>query len=249
MNETGSLANWLPLRGRVRFDLAVPVARTVGVVSVVFGCGGSSVFAGDVGQMRFDIPAQSLTMALRAFAGATGAFGIYDGKLVADRQSAGLKGEFRPDAALAVLLEGTGLVAEYTAHDAFIVVAPSESATLQRSAEIALAALSSQSDPERRYSALLQHSLEGRLCSEPLTRPGSYRAAISVTIDARGTVQRLKLLSSTGDRQRDAAIVAVGSRTSVGAPPPSGMRQPFAMVILPRQSGAVLQCDATLGRD
>lgn len=233
----------------MRFDPVVSVARTVGAIPIVFGCGGSSAFAGDVEQMRFDIPAQSLTTALRAFASATGTFGIYDGKLVADRQSAGLNGNFRPTVGLAALLEGTGLAAEYVAKDAFIVVARSESVTLQRSAEIALAALSSQNDPERRYSALLQHSLEGTLCSEPLTRPGAYRAAISVTIDARGAVQRLKLLSSTGDRQRDAAIVAAGSRTSVGAPPPAGMRQPFAMVILPHQSGATLHCNATLGRD
>ncbi len=233
----------------MRFDPIISVARTMGAIPVVFGCGGFSAFAGDMGQMRFDIPAQPLTTALRAFASATGTFGIYDGKLVADRHSSGLNGTLRPDAALVALLEGTGLAAEYIAKDAFIVVAPSEGATLQRSSEIALAALSSQSDSERRYSALLQQSLEGTLCSQRLTRPGAYRAAISVTIDAHGTVQRLKLLSSTGDKQRDAAIVAVGSRTSVGAPPPSGMRQPFAMVILPHQSGAILQCNAMLGRD
>jgi TonB family protein len=221
----------------------------MGVISAIIGWGATNAFADErLPPLLFDIPSQSLSTALSAFAAQTGAFGIYDGKLIAERRSVALKGELPPDVALAVLLEGTGLVAEYTSGNAFVVVAPKGGGAIQQSVDIASAALSSMNDPEQRYSAQLQQSMEAALCSVSLTRPGDYRAAISVTIDARGMVQRLRLLSSTGDGHRDAAILAAGAQAKVGQPPPPGMKQPFAMVILPRQSGATLQCRAMLER-
>jgi TonB family protein len=233
----------------VHFDLPVSVAKTIAVVSVVIGGYGCNAVAGEVGRkIHFDIPSQSLSAALRAFSAATGSFGVYDGRLIAPMRSVALIGAFSPDAGLAVLLDGSGLVGEYTSSDAFVVVAPRGGNATLRSAEIASAALSSMNDPEQRYAAHLQESLEATLCSVPLTRPGDYRAAISVTINERGAVERVRLLSSTGDGRRDAAILAVGAQTKVGEPPPHGMKQPFAMVILPRQSGATLQCKSTLGR-
>lgn len=57
----------------------------------------------------FDIPAQDLGSALRAFARTSGLQVIYDGKALAGKRSAGYRQRGAPEVALKTLLRGTGL--------------------------------------------------------------------------------------------------------------------------------------------
>lgn len=214
------------------------------VVSAALLAGPVAVRAAE-SELRFDIPAQPLSLALERFSRQTGWVAAFDGHLAEGRVSAPVHGDMAPRAALTLLLGSTGLVADFTADDAFVVVPrdPRPAATLLPG-QIGQAALSTQSAPERRFSAQLQHAIASALCSDPVTRPGAYRAAISIQVDAAGATRRVRLLSSTGDARRDAAIMAVATGLAIGEPPPPGMSQPFAMVLLPGSSGGRLPCAA-----
>ena len=72
--------------------------------------------------VAFNIPAQSLASALNAYSITTLYEVVYNGQLAVGRQSAAVKGNFTPEAALQLLLEGTGLLPHYMAADAFVLV-------------------------------------------------------------------------------------------------------------------------------
>ncbi|WP_445489644.1 TonB family protein [Rhodopseudomonas sp. RCAM05734] len=199
--------------------------------------------AGDLQTSRFDLPSQSLSSALESFCNNTGMFAAYDGKLVDGRVSSPVTGEMTPKAALGRLLEGTGLTVEYTSSNAFVVMTPPRTGQVRRDpAEIGRAALSSLDESERRYSALLQRSVETALCADSRTKLGDYRAAVRFRIDPGGALTGVRLLGSTGNPDRDAAIVAVAAQVSLKAPPPARMQQPFAMVVLPYSPGGSPSC-------
>lgn len=198
----------------------------------------------------FDIPSQSLASALDAYSTATGKVAVYNGQLAVGRVSGAVKGHLASELALRVLLKDSGLVAQHTSPDAFVVLAaPDEAKLVRQPSAIALAALSHQGAIERRYSAMMQQGITAALCARPETRPGAYRAAISLWIGETGAVTRVKLLSSTGDPERDAAITALAGRAAINEPPPARMAQPFTMVVLPQNSGGSIACPAVAGDD
>lgn len=212
-------------------------------LGMFWACAVSAQTAQPSSQAWFDIPAQSLASALDAYSKTTGVVIAYNGNLAVGRVSNPVQGQFNPQQAILLLLQGSGLVADYTAPDAIVVVpAPNETFVTRSPAAIAQAALSQQSAIERRYSALLQERLNNALCAQRATRPGAYRAAISFWIGPSGSVTRVKLLGTTGDPQRDAAIAEAANRVSAGEAPPVQMTQPFTMVILPRASGGTVDC-------
>ncbi|HKU97356.1 MAG TPA: TonB-dependent receptor [Vineibacter sp.] len=63
---------------------------------------------------QFNIPAQSLDSALAAYAAATGVQVLYDSRLTAGLQSAGVSGNLGPQEALTRLVAGSGLLARFT---------------------------------------------------------------------------------------------------------------------------------------
>lgn len=226
----------MPLRWRFWF---------CGVVSLgaLWAFAASAQPAPPASQAWFDIPAQSLAAALDAYSKTTGVVIAYNGNLAVGRVSNPVRGQFDPRQAITLLLQGSGLVADYTASDAIVVIpAPHESFVTPSPSAIAQAALSQQSAIERRYSALLQERLNNALCAQRATRPGTYRAAISFWIGPSGSVTRVKLLGTTGDPQRDAAIAEAAHRVSAGEAPPAQMTQPFTMVVLPQASGGTVDC-------
>lgn len=196
----------------------------------------------------FDLTAQPLASALDAFSVATGFMVVYNGDLTIGRNANPVLGRFPPKAALLMLLKGSGLAAEYTSPNAFVVI-PSAgiSDVVESPTAIAMAALSRQDAIERRYSGLIQQRINEALCSRRETMPGTYRAAISFQIGVSGEVTRLKLLSSTGDRERDDAIVGVAARAVIGEPPPPHLAQPLTMVVLPKSSGGAIECSSAEG--
>lgn len=77
--------------------------------------------------ISLSIPAQDLGSALTAFADKAGLRLLFPSNLVAGRRSPGLSGTFTPDAAMARLLQGTGLVYRFTRGNTVTISAPTAS--------------------------------------------------------------------------------------------------------------------------
>jgi hypothetical protein len=156
---------------------------------------------------RFDIDAQPLATALRGYSEATGIAVLFDDSLVAGRSSPGIHGTIDPRDALRVLLVGTGLNAHFASMNAFTVTA--DPAT-QADAPMAPAAEVHDDVPplDERGAAVIQAAIEAALCAHVATRPGSFRLALQVWIDAAGAITEVSALAPSDDPRRDARVVA-----------------------------------------
>jgi hypothetical protein len=85
----------------------------------------------------------------------------------------------------------------------------------------------------RSYSARLQRAVLSALCRDGDVELGNYRLALRVWLSELGRAERVDLLSSTGDANRDRHIGALLSDLTTEAPP-KALPQPVVMVILPR---------------
>ncbi|MGJ7545859.1 TonB C-terminal domain-containing protein [Variovorax sp. LT1R16] len=193
--------------------------------------------------IEFDIPAQPLETALFQYGEASGTPALFPSELAIGLRSAPLRGRHSPDDGLQRLLQGTGLVAEKmsTAHgDVF---------RIRRAATPNLSADATDPMPIGReldgYPARVQAGVLRALCSEPLTAPGSYRALVEVQIGAAGQVNHAALIESTGERRRDAALLAALHRIRVGAPPPTAVASvSYTVTLLPAAVGDPPPCRA-----
>ena len=181
----------------------------------------------------FDIPAQDLRAALEAFDTATGISVLYGSDLSAGRRSSALRGHYAPDAALRLLLEGTGLIAQAVGDKAF-VLRPTPSAQSG-------GAVSAQARHRRAFEAQLQQRVLDALCRQPASAPGIYRAALALRVDRQGQIGSVRLLDSTGSAARDAAIRAALQGLPVGEP--SGdPGKAYVVLVLPRESRKPADC-------
>lgn len=198
------------------------------------------------GVITFNIDAQPLTSALEAYSTATGVQVLYDSALALGRRSTEAKGAFTPQVALTTLLQGTALVAHYTAsRDIILVPAGAQTAagyrprpldgpvfsldTLQVKGAIEIGASDRQGVLD--YTRALQAEIRGALQRDPRTRSGSYRVGINLWIGGLGAVQQARLFRSTGDRERDAAIADALQALTVSRAPPGDMPQPVSVMI------------------
>ncbi|MCK9917684.1 STN domain-containing protein [Microbacteriaceae bacterium K1510] len=184
-------------------------------------------------QIDYDIPVQSLTSALSTFAATSGMQVLYETSLASGRMSTAIKGRFAPEAALRVLLEGTGLVGRRTDIDA-ITIAPDARERPVNTAAVA---------PDARFLGALQAGILRALCAANETRPGSYRLAFQIWMSPSGIIERSALLGATGAEQRDDALAKALQGVSTGAIPPYGLTQPITMVVVPREPGRHSDCD------
>lgn len=85
------------------------------------------------------------------------------------------------------------------------------------------------------YAALLKNEILDRLQENGRARAGAYSIVVRVWLSADGGVERVKLVSSTGDRELDSAIESVlsGMQRVAQAPPPE-MPQPVSLRIVSR---------------
>uniref|UniRef100_Q07N93 Secretin/TonB short N-terminal domain protein n=1 Tax=Rhodopseudomonas palustris (strain BisA53) TaxID=316055 RepID=Q07N93_RHOP5 len=177
--------------------------------------------------LTFDIPSQSLETALDAYGAASRTQVLYESVMTAGRRSREVKGRYTPDAALRLLLSGTGLDLDYTAERAITLMPATKPA------------LSERSDSDRqRHLARFNHFLGGvqagmmtALCRHPEARPGAFRVALQFRVSTSGAITNLALLNSTGKPPRDAAIASVLGRLSFSEPPPIDMPQPITMTL------------------
>lgn len=189
---------------------------------------------------RFDIGLQPLSAAVKSFSDVTGQSLLVDERLLAGRMSPGVRGEFTAEDALRRLLAGTGLRERYASEKAFTLES-FDSAAAQASGD-AESPDSSNAIWEA-YGASLQASLERELCRVPGAKPGSYRLALQVWVDDGGRVNRVRLLGSTGEQARDAAIDRVLEGVKV-EPPPAGLGQPMTLLLLPTGASHAWHCAA-----
>ncbi|MEK7948774.1 STN domain-containing protein [Pigmentiphaga sp. YJ18] len=187
--------------------------------------------------IRFELPPQPLGAALDAYARVSGRPVLYRDTLVAGRMSTAVEGMYTGRKALDLMLAGTGLVADDVgtgAIDAF-VLRPEEGAESLRADQLESSAANAE-----RYGGMVQARVMDALCADRLTVPGSYRALLRVAVDSIGRAE-IRLLGSTGEGARDAAILGHLARTRF-APPPAGLPQPLTLIILPRTEIAGREC-------
>ncbi|BEG76398.1 MULTISPECIES: TonB family protein [Alcaligenaceae] len=177
----------------------------------------------------FDIAAQPLADALRRYASLTRQPTLFRSELVKGRTSAPVRGRYSAEAALRRLLEGTGLAAEKSnaGPRAGFVLTAAPPAVMPRASLGDLAG----------YPSQIQARVWDALCADTRTAPGAYRLLLRFQVDAAGRLQRPRLLGSTGDGQRDEALLAALRRVRLGGPPPPGLAQPVTMLIVPREDG------------
>lgn len=93
----------------------------------------------------------------------------------------------------------------------------------------------------------MQQAIERSLCRSPLTRPGSFRALVQVWVNGDGVIEHSRLVSSTGDLQRDEALVRGLGATRVERPAPSSLRLPVTLLLMPDSTGTRMECTAGEG--
>lgn len=193
--------------------------------------------------LALNLPAQDLEHALQAYSRATGMAVLVDRELTRGRRSMGVRGRFTAQEALAMLLTGSGLMARYARSDAFTLQLPDVSQPpLSRGAAARNAARINNS-----YATALQQAIEASLCRSPLTRPGSFRALVQVWVNPDGVIEHSRLVSSTGDEQRDEALVRSLGAARVERPAPSSLRQPVTLLLMPDTTGTRMECTAATG--
>lgn len=194
-------------------------------------------------QLTLNLPAQDLEHALQAYSRATGMAVLVDRELTRGRRSIGVRGRFTAQEALAMLLTGSGLMARYARNDAFTLQLPEVNPPpAARGAAARNAARINNS-----YATALQQAIEASLCRSPLTRPGSFRALVQVWVNPEGWIEHSRLVSSTGDEQRDEALVRSLGTTQVERPAPSSLRQPVTLLLMPDTTGTRMECTAGKG--
>lgn len=189
-------------------------------------------------RMTLHIPAQELARALDQFSRATGMAVLVDSQLSRGRRSLAVDGEFTAAEALRRMLGGSGLMAKYSRDDAFTLqVAQVEEVPMPAEKSTPASAAVNRS-----YATAVQAAIERNLCRSPLTRPGSFRAVLQLWIGRDGVVQHNRLVTSTGDVRRDAALVDSFHTLKIDRPTPGALRQPVTLLLLPESSGKRMEC-------
>ncbi|SCZ37629.1 MULTISPECIES: STN domain-containing protein [Pseudomonas] len=189
-------------------------------------------------RMTLHIPAQELARALEQFSRATGMAVLVDSQLSRGRRSLAVEGEFTAAEALRRMLGGSGLMAKYSRDDAFTLqVAQVEEVPMPAEKPTPASAAVNRS-----YATAVQAAIERNLCRSPLTRPGSFRAVLQLWIGRDGVVQHNRLVTTTGDVRRDAALVDSFHTLKIDRPTPGALRQPVTLLLLPESSGKRMEC-------
>lgn len=85
------------------------------------------------------------------------------------------------------------------------------------------------------YAGLLKTEILGQLQEEKKIRSGSYSVMVRVWVKPDGTIERIGLAQSSGDRDRDRAIEQALTRIGrVSQAPPADMPQPINLRIVSR---------------
>ena len=186
--------------------------------------------------MVFNIPAQPLASALERYGDATGREVLYSAGLVEGRRSGVVAGMLAPEEALRKLLKGTDLSARFIDDGSFVLLPASPTSRLP-------VAQASPPAVQQQYYAHIQASLMNALCESSETKPGHYRLAALLWLNASGAVSRYERLNSAGTADLDWWIDDTLRNLRIDAPPP-GFAQPILVMILPRKPGVTMGCES-----
>lgn len=82
------------------------------------------------------------------------------------------------------------------------------------------------------YAGLIKTEILDRLQDDKDVRKGSYSAKVDIWLRQDGTIERIRLAQSSGDKVRDKAIEAdLAQITRISQAPPVGMPQPIKLRI------------------
>ena len=85
------------------------------------------------------------------------------------------------------------------------------------------------------YAGLLKNEIVDRLQDAATVRKGSYTVLVKLWVRADGTIDRVVLAQSSGDRSRDQAIESALERIGrISQAPPADMPQPVSLRIVSR---------------
>lgn len=85
------------------------------------------------------------------------------------------------------------------------------------------------------YAGLLKSEVLDQLSSEKRAHAGEYSVIVRVWVRSDGTVDRVRIAQSSGNRERDQAIEQALSRiTRLSQPPPADMPEPISLRIVSR---------------
>lgn len=193
------------------------------------------------GTLYFDLQAQPLESALARFGRITGHSVLVASSLTAGKQAAAVNGELAPREALRRMLDGTGLVARYSAADAFTLMPETQAAPAEvdararaEEARTARAAEEAQAAAQTAYAQVLQRSITRVLCIAQPDAFGRFRLGLQLWIDAQGLVEDTRLLEGSGIPERDSAVLASLRALALDAPPPPTLAQPLTILLTPR---------------
>lgn len=245
-NVLQGIIRWSLSSGRWRFGrFLLLMMRAFLVADIVFAAPNG---AEEDAQVRkwFDIPSQSLVTALQAYGADSGVQVLYESDVAAGRSSVGVEGNFSSEAALKLLLSGTDLIVHYTRRDAITLTAPSTDSDvppthLLTNADLSLDTLRVRSSAEisdetylHEYSGVLQTDIQSVLRKNNKTRSGHYQFGVNIWVDPSRIVRRTEFFRSSGDRDRDAAIVQALQGLVISRPAPANTPQPIHVTVVVR---------------
>jgi hypothetical protein len=201
--------------------------------------------------ITFNIPAQPLATALQAYGERAGVQVLYESRSAVGRQSSAVEGKFTRDEALNLLLLGSGLQVHYTKPDAITLALPSSMIDENNpppvdpltGADLSIGELrvhgsakSSDLSFLQDYSESVQADIQAALRKNAKTRSGNYRVVVDVWIGSARTIEKAMLLQSTGDKEKDTAVVAALQGLTTSRPVPANTPQPVRVAIVVKSS-------------
>ena len=199
--------------------------------------------------LAFNIPAQPLNAALNQYADTTGQPALFPSDLVHARTSTPVHGLYSAEGALRILLQGTGLMADKRSSglgQTFILKEAGAASAVPASvsARHGLAELFREDG----YAGLVQMRIWQALCSDARTRPGNYTSLLQFYLEPDGRIGAVRLLGSSGDARRDAALLHTLRTVHIGRLPPAAIaRQRLTMLVAPNAQDVGPQCERQEG--
>jgi TonB family protein len=203
----------------------------------------------------FAIPPQRLSSAVEAFAVATGIQVIYDRPVGGELRSPGMQGQSTAAQGLAQILAGSGLRAQFTdardvvlepinAMPAAAPALPPEIAkgpslsldTLEVQAPTTVEIVSSGFDRQF-YRGQIESRVHQALAQNPATAKGPYETILTLWIAPSGRLARAVIARSSGNTDRDRAIVQTLVNFQLDGPAPTDMPQPISVGVHVKSGG------------
>jgi hypothetical protein len=229
-------------------------------VALVVGFGLESLCADPAGThgpapanpVVYNISPQPLSSALEAFAAASGVQVLYDRPAGGEPRSPGVVGSMTKQAALQLLLRGTGLAARFDNSNDIVLgpISADVSATetsgpppigvpMLALDTLEVGSISQQSDTldQQIYVGLIRSTIRLALQSDRRTSSGDYAVTLRLWIAPSGQILRTSLSLPSGDTDRDAAILSILQRVTISGQAPPGMAQPVVVGIHSRSAG------------